>query len=100
MSEPLHTPGPWTAYVMTGEVTVESRCARILYMATIDGDAEAIADAHLIAAAPDLRAAVSAMLAVEQTVFGSPQHATYGERYHAATTAMRAALAKSQGGAA
>lgn len=100
MSVTLHTKGPWTAHVLTGEVTVESPCGRILYMATVDGDAEAVSDAHLIAAAPDLLAAVRGMLEVERTVFGSPEHATYSQRYRQATAAMVAAIKKAEGGVA
>ncbi|ARV23364.1 hypothetical protein A9D66_12330 [Xanthomonas citri pv. glycines str. 12-2] len=66
-------------------------------MVSRESDLETIADANLIAAAPALLAAATAMIEVEQTVFGSPEQATYSERYAAAVDSLRAAIAQAQG---
>lgn len=97
MSQSKHTDGPWTAHVMPGEVTVEAPCGRMLYMATIDGDDEAIADAHLIAAAPDLLAALQRLVAESVHPYDGGE---YEDGEWIALDDARAALAKANGGAA
>lgn len=91
MSTPKHTPGPWT---------VEDRTERLAIFPTV-GDAEiasitweddededvALADAHLIAAAPDLLEALKAFVAAPL------DGAERADAFYAA----RAAIAKAEG---
>ena len=85
-----HTPGPW-AVADVGEVVVcaTGRTLCDVYSSPTTGDEQADADAHLIAAAPDLLAALEAALAC-LNFFGSDQIEPFRVR-------CRAAIAKAKG---
>lgn len=91
-----HTPGPWslphiTSLQMGQEIYSESRgrVALAEYLGTTTND-EQVANACLIAAAPDLLAALDNMLATVEEG---------GADWQAATRQARAVIAKAKGGA-
>lgn len=99
MTTAKHTPGPW--YTNTkGDNRYQSEIAR-------EGDGKTVAitytsndaDAHLIAAAPDLLAACKALMLAEGMQSGKRDGVTMG-LISSAIDAARAAIAKAQGGAA
>lgn len=59
-----HTPGPWETKWPKYNCTIESRGGVVatVYIGQTIGDDESVANANLIAAAPDLLAALKAML--------------------------------------
>lgn len=83
-----HTPGPW-AVSDVGEVVVcaTGRTLCDVYSSPADDDAQADADARLIAAAPDLLAACEAVAA---TTWSRNTATIIGEQ-------VRAAIAKAKG---
>lgn len=77
-----HTPGPWTAIRDYGNETthplliVESEFGQITHVVSenCDIDEQVIADAELIAAAPDLLEAIELLLAQDETMIVTAKH--------------------------
>lgn len=89
MSAPKFTPGPWRTNLCVtspaGRVAIEPDIAVVYVQATRYGDAQSktrLANARLIAAAPDLHAACHALI--------------YGDDLQVAIDLARAALAKAR----
>lgn len=90
MSE--HTPGPWTAMTTRGrECQIIEQQPGTLGVVIAKADTEA--NAHLIAAAPDLLAALQGMT----DAFGGVPRADYRENNRRCVEAARAAIAKATG---
>lgn len=88
---PERTPGPWIAEVDIKGGTMEIRAARSRYILAV---ARGFADAHLIAAAPDLLAALELGIALMECIEGND---FLNEHEAAFATAARAAIAKARG---
>lgn len=109
MSTAKHTPGPWAmddrqagdcyAYVLPESGGILSKICRV----DISGDSygQSIADARLIAAAPDLLEALQALFAnmLAQDLANEAKRPTEGE-FIACMVAANAAIAKATGGQA
>ena len=99
MSGEKHTPGPWAANwskYEDGNFIVQAGMPSNRVLAQFDGDgygpdAQSIADAHLIAAAPDL---LEALMMADAALSGANMNMKAVEK------AIRAAIAKAKGGAA
>lgn len=96
---PNFTPGPWFAQVSGIEIGGVGFVGTAAQIADDDADPVAsnviiAADAHLIAAAPDLFAAVEALLAPK---INSLMSVADGRAYRIAEIAAVAALAKARG---
>lgn len=101
--QPKWTPGPWAAKWSKYEednFIVQAGMPSNRVLAQFDGDGDgpddqSLADAHLIAAAPDLYAALD-NLETAATGAGVP-HQQERKLLHECITAARAALAKARG---
>lgn len=101
-----HTPGPWSIKrgTITWEIVSESEYVGRVYSTSrsedISDDAEGVANAALIAAAPDLLAALRGVIRSAAYESGqaepSLRELTVGIKY---LDAARAAIAKAEGGA-
>lgn len=107
-----HTPGPW-AYedpmgpdilsIVANPDAEPAEWVHIAQIGTGDSDvasfAENVANAHLIAAAPDLLAACQALVALAEANLCKPAHPTEGWDAYVPTevTQARAAIAKAGG---
>jgi hypothetical protein len=89
-----HTPGPWTAGQPTkqrADATITAHSRRVAFVISQDQpDADAAANARLIAAAPDLYAALQAFLALDEFAYAEKASPAMWEAH----TVARAALAK------
>lgn len=95
-----HTPGPWTTQATEHGITVYSTAGRDVADVLSDGGSEAIADARLIAAAPELLEALRrAEAAIKYAVAAANSEADY-VRICEIQDAVSAAIAKATGGAA
>lgn len=105
-----HTPGPWTVerhsgayHVHYGEEGNGAECCAVHYASGVHADRErAEADAALIASAPELLAALRAMLAAVESEHGAdflPFSASFPgfEEANAAVLAARSAIARAEG---
>ena len=98
MNTPKHTPGPW---VSTGPHTREvvtyntSTYRPAMTIATVSGywDGEALANMHLIAAAPAMYEALSGMVSMYDSLNKSNKHVSDCPCYHCKA---RAALAQAE----
>lgn len=109
MSTAKHTPGPWTmddhqagdcyAYVIPGSGSILGTICRVDI--SWDSYGQSIADARLIAAAPDLLEALQALFAnmLAQDLANEAKRPTEGE-FIACMAAANAAIAKATGGQA
>ena len=87
-----HTPGPWVLAEYDGQV-VEVMSAHDTDIAFFPRTPEGMANARLIASAPDLLKALKAVLSDCQVAAPSP-HFRWDDEYYAAFNQARAAVAK------
>ena len=99
-----HTPGPWKACAPIGPgdfgiLSMAVNAGGNFYVATIPNGQhrEAEATARLIAAAPELLAALESCLAHLQDEYNSSKHHGHKTNAAAAFIASRAAIAKAKG---
>jgi len=85
-----HTPGPWAASPYMNITSRNGTVAKTEQMPGND-EAERKANAHLIAAAPDLLSALREMMSVFQ------DHEQYDEESAEVVSIARAAIAKAEG---
>jgi len=91
-----HTPGPWKVHVMAREITVDAPCGREVFRASRGADAEVLGDARLISAAPDLLAALVALLdGYGYTSFLSDEEKESQQEVIAARNAIAKAIGRS-----
>ena len=90
MSEQKHTPGPW-------ELNPTSSGGLLVVRAEQSLQVFPVADAHLIAAAPDLLAALVELVAAGQFAVESCDELAVMLRLGAATDAAHTAIAKAEG---
>lgn len=111
MTTSTHTPGPWRTEI--GDRALYHIHERRLILARREGDPDGVitiakmsqgftdnseADARLIAAAPDLLAALkTAAQAINPPDIGGIALVTWNDRLKAATVAINAAIAKAEG---
>lgn len=96
-----HTPGPWKIFDPLLTVVTNSkedyRIARTDDGDSTDFDLVDVANARLIAAAPDLLAALK--LWVDYDNCDEDDYVIFGDSYNAVLDAAKAAIAKAEGGA-
>ena len=90
MNNTQHTPGPWSASPYNNITSRNGTVAKTEQMPGNDEN-ERIANAHLIAAAPDLLSALQEMISVFQ------DHEQYDEESAEVISMARAAIAKAEG---
>jgi hypothetical protein len=100
MSNSKHTPGPWAIVKSTLRYSVEDGQGNEI--ASCPGDAQGYAEAALIAAAPDLFAAMSELVAAHEEIAAcdlpaGPSMDAY-RRIDSAHVAALEAMAKAEGG--
>lgn len=102
MGETRHTPGPWEVgtatanfptqigdqYLSVGNESLDRGICRVSPLTTIDDQDEA--NASLIAAAPELLAALEGLISIGKRDLSNPKYDGYFE-------AARAAIAKAEG---
>lgn len=89
-----HTPKPWIATVQTGQVVgVHTYTHQVMYGDDCIASLLTEADAHLIAAAPDLLEALRFVVKACESIDALPAGSTDAVR-----SAARAAIAKAEGG--
>ncbi len=93
-----HTPGPWQAHHDHGWLVVESRCGN-LYIKVEKGSAARthMADASLIAAAPDLLAALGQAVDAYCSLANSGDAGFWDPEALPEVRQARAAIAKAEG---
>lgn len=110
MAEAKHTPGPWRIEQSPFFANIRAEAAGVSGIASIQlvspSTAEALANACLIAAAPDMRAALEAQESAEKAQANCPDCEGIGdwaecgrcsELFGTAIDLRRAALAKAEG---
>jgi hypothetical protein len=102
MTKAAHTPGPWKVDVFTTAILLESKEGCICEMPSDHGQhaGRRVANARLIAAAPELLEVLEGILPEYESYVMSEQDEEIRDRNSAWLEHARATLAKAKGGAA